>query len=49
MRKKVCNIQWGEYKLKTQGFLIDVGCLSDSLDQSSGYLKNEPQVVQEDT
>lgn len=49
VRKKVCHIQWSEYKLKNQVLWIDVGCLTDSLNQSSDYLRNEPQVVQEDT
>lgn len=30
---------WGEYKLKNQVLRIDVGCLTDSLDQFSEYLK----------
>lgn len=42
MREKLCNVQRGEYKLKTRVLWIDVGCLTDSLDQPSDYLKNEP-------
>lgn len=43
------KVQWGEYKLKNQVLWIDVGCLTDSLDQSLDCLKSEPWFVQEDT
>lgn len=33
------KVQWGQYKLKNQVLCIYVGCLTDPLDQSSGYVK----------